>query len=163
MSANDRRKIIGSIALIALAVLVLTRWMGRGSSGEQAFFYDESRQELFVGPRDAVPPIEGVDGGEPDGVRAVVVSTTGNPKDRHSRKIAYLETYSPELKRQMEQAQTRGGSPSIPRGMTALHRFVRRPGDTNWFPMTSPEADVILAEWLTAGPNGGRATICTPP
>jgi hypothetical protein len=48
-----------------------------------------------VAPRTRVPPIPGINNEEPDGMRAIVISTSGNPKDK---KIAYLEKYAPELK-----------------------------------------------------------------
>lgn len=163
MDKRDVTKFALTTALLLLAILALARSIfGNRAPGEQAFFYDPSAERLFTAPASAVPPIRGVDGDEEDAVRAVVVSTTGNPRDRGSWQIAYLERYSPELKRQMEEAQATGGSPRIGRGAAQAHRFVRRVEDAQWYPMYSPEAESIISGWLSAGPNGGPATICTP-
>jgi hypothetical protein len=163
MNRDARLKLAAALLLLALAVGFFIRFARRDDGlSDRAFFYDPSARRLFTGPRTAVPPIRGVDGEQADAVRAVVISTNGNPRDVAARTIAYLETYSPELKRQMEVAQASGEAPSMGRGLAQTHRFVRRPGDTGWHPMTSPEAERIVSEWLTAGPDGGPAVICTP-
>ncbi|MCB1125272.1 MAG: hypothetical protein KDM81_02165 [Verrucomicrobiae bacterium] len=163
MPKNDLVKAISVVVLLVLAGLLTWRsFFGAATPGETAFFYDVSAGRLFAGPATAVPPIAGIDGGEPDGMRAMVVSTTGKPEDRDSWQVVYLERYSPELKRQMEEAQATGGSPSIGRGAAQAHRFIRRLDESAWHPMNSPEAETILGAWLTAGPGGGPATVCTP-
>jgi len=156
-------QLLAAILLFGLAVFALARFLrtDRGVS-DKAFFYDLSQKKLFTGPRQAIPPIRGLDDDQEDAVRAVVISTTGDPKDRSSWKIAYLERYSDELKQQMEKAQATGNPPPMGRRLAQAHRFVRRENDTAWYPMSSDEAAAILAEWLAAGPNGGRAVICTP-
>lgn len=152
----------------ALALLLAAVWMsyrsfwGRGVRKELAFFYDLSEQELFTAPRSAIPPIRGLNDDLEDGVRAVVVSTNGEPENETSWWVAYLEIYSPELKEQMEQAQTSGNSPSMGRTLAQAHRLVRRVDGGEWYPMNSAEAEAIISAWLTAGPDGGPATICTP-
>lgn len=163
MVQRDTLKLLGALALLGVAGgLLYLALFGRSTPGEQAFFYDPSAEELFTAPKTAVPPIRGIDGDEEDAVRAVVISVTGDPADRDSWRIAYLERYSPELKRQMEQAQQSGGSPAIGRGAAQAHRFIRRPDQDAWHPMNSPQAELILNAWLTAGPNGQPAVICTP-
>jgi hypothetical protein len=156
-------KLVLALAMLALAAVILWRY-GRGREGvaEQAFFYDLSRQKLFLGPRTAVPPIRGIDGPEEDGVRAVVISTNGKPEDKASRTIAYLEMYSPELKRQMEHAQRTGTSPEMGRGLAQAHRFVRRLSDQDWFPLNSPEGERIVTEWARPGPNGITPVVYGP-
>jgi hypothetical protein len=163
MDKSEKLKLAAVVALLGLAgVLVWRSFSGGSAPGENAFFYDVSAGELFTAPVTAVPPIDSVDGGEPDGMRAMVVSTTGQPEDESSWQVVYLERYSDELKRQMEQAQQTGGSPAIGRGAAQAHRFIRRLDESNWHPMYSPEAEAILSSWLTAGPDGGPATVCTP-
>jgi hypothetical protein len=109
-----------------------------------------------------VPPIKGINDAQEDAVRAVVISTNGNPRNRSSWKISYFEMYSPELKRQMEAAQASGTSPAMGGRMAQAHRFVRRPSDTQWFPLNSIQGEQIVSEWLGAGPGGGPAVVCTP-
>jgi hypothetical protein len=151
-----------AVLVIGALVMVSRSFWTRERHGELAFFYDPSAERLFTAPSTSVPPIPGVDSDEEDAVRAVVISPTGETSDRSSWQISYLEKYSPELKRQMEAAQAGGGPPALGRGAAQAHRFVRRPGDTDWYPLSSPEAEAILSAWLTAGPDGQPATICTP-
>src|SRR2546427_3479791 len=96
-----------SVVLLAGAAFRFSRFLGeRAQAGENAYFYDLSERKLFVAPRTPVPPIRGINNDEPDGMRAIVISTSGNPKDKASQKIAYLEKYAPELKQQFEAMQS---------------------------------------------------------
>jgi hypothetical protein len=156
-------KLAAALGLLALAAVVAARFVRPGPGGSDlAFFYDQSEGRLFTAPRTAIPPIRGLNDNRPDAVRAVVIATNGNPRDKRARAVAYLEMYSPELKRQMEAAQATGASPEMGRELAQVHRFVRRLQDSRWYPLTSPEAERIVSEWLTAGPNGQPAIICTP-
>lgn len=163
MNRRQNLKLAAALLLLAVAAVAFGRlaWQHRGGS-DLAFFYDESEQRLFTGPRTAIPPIRGLNDAEPDAVRAVVISTNGNPRDRRARAIAYLERYSPELKRQMETAQATGEAPAMGRVMAQAHRFVRRPHESRWHPLTSEEGERIVNEWMTAGPGGQPAAVCTP-
>jgi hypothetical protein len=163
MTRTTLAKLVVVVVLLAVAAFRVWRWMrhDRGVS-EQALFYDLSEQKLFAGPRNAVPPIRGINDLQTDAVRAVVISTTANPQDKRSWKIAYLEMYSPELKQQMEAAQATGTSPSMGRAAAQQHRFVRRAQDAQWFPMDSPEGERIVTEWASPGTNGITPVVCTP-
>lgn len=159
-----------NLVLLALALVMLTvaAWFlinffkANEDIPDQVFFYDLSEKKLFTAPRTAVPPIKGINGIEEDGMRAVVVSTSGKPQDKSSWKIAYLEMYSPQLKQQMEAAQTGGPSPGLGRSEAQSHRYVRRPSEGQWHPMNSGEAQQILTAWTQPGPNGVVPIICTP-
>ncbi len=156
-------KLAGALALLVAAGWLMWRFFADdGGVSTKTYFYDLSERRLFAGPRDAIPPIKGLNDAAEDAVRAVVISTNGNPGDKAARKIAYLEKYSPQLKREMEAARASGASPSMGRAMAQAHRFVRRLDDPQWYPMTTDEAERIVNEWLTAGPGGGPAVICTP-
>lgn len=163
MNASVTAKTVLVISLMSLA-----GWLGyrafRETSGvsEQAFFYDLSQKKLFAASRTLVPPVRGVDGPEEDAVRAVVISTTGRPEDKGSRQIAYLEKYSPELKRQIEVAQAVGSSPPMGRAMAQEHRFVRRLQDTQWYPLSTAEGEKIVSEWATPGPDGVTPAVVSP-
>ena len=163
MDSRKTIKLVLALVLLGVAAVLVSRSFSRTPApGELAFFYDPSADRLFTAPSSSISPIKGIDNDEEDAVRAVVISTTGNPADRASWQIAYLERYSPELKRQMEEARTTGGSPEMTRGMAQSHRFVRHVDDPQWHPLHSPEAEAILNAWLTAGPHGQPATFCTP-
>jgi hypothetical protein len=142
--------------------LVYRSFFAGTSVGDSAFFYDLSERELFVASRTLIPPIRGLNDEEEDGVRAVVISTTGDVRDRSSWQVAYLEMYTPELKRQMEGARESGQAPAMGRGMAQAHRLVRRVEGGVWHPMNTAEAEEIISGWLTAGPGGGPATVCVP-
>src|SRR4030095_16233996 len=131
---NDNVKAVIAVVLLGLGAFGLYRFFTSDRSGtEKAFFYDLSEQKLFKASRTSVPPIKGLNDGKEDAVRAIVVSTNSKPADKSSWKIVYLEKYSPELKRQMEQAQATGTSPAMGRGEALGHRFVKRVTDSDWF------------------------------
>lgn len=159
---NPRLQWTATAALLAVAGFLLARTFRGSGSKDLGFFYDESARKLFTAARTGVPPIRGTDGPAEDGVRAVVISTSGKPEDRNSWQIAYLEKYSPELKRQMEAAQAGGPSPSMGRAEAMSHRFVRLTTETNWHGMDSPEAEAILNSWAVPGPHGVTPVICSP-
>jgi len=163
MTRATQAKLLLFVVLLTLAGLQAWRWLRseRGVS-EKTFFYDLSEQKLFAGPRSAVPPIPGLDDDQTDAVRAVVISTTANPRDKRSWKIAYLEMYSPELKQQMEAAQQAGSSPAMGRAAAQQHRFVRRVEDPQWHSMDSPEGERIVTEWAVPGTNDITPVVCAP-
>lgn len=124
-----------------------------------AYFYDLSEQKLFVAPRTNVPPIRGINNSDEDGMRAIVVSSNGNPKDKKSLKVAYLEKYAPELKQQFAAMQT--GITSAPtaggrigRGQAQAFIFVRRVSEPTWHPVNTSEGEKIMTEWQVPGPGG---------
>lgn len=163
MNGKRLAKSIVALVVVAAAVWSVTRaWTGRSRAGAMGFFFDGSANRLFTAPRDAVPPIRGVDGPEEDGFRAVVVSTNGRPADRRSWKVVYLEKCSPELKARMEAAQASGEALAMGRLEVQTHRFVRRPEDAQWHAMDSPAAEPILNSWATPGPDGVMPVLCTP-
>ncbi len=163
MNRSDVPKAGLALLAIAGAGFFMFRSLRDGRGGvEQAYFYDESQRQLFVAGRDLIPPIPGRDGPEEDGVRAVVVSITGDPGDKASRRIAYLEKYSPDLKRQMESARDAGSSPEMGRGAAQQHRWVRRESESAWHPLSSPEGEQIVGEWVGLGVNGKTPVVCVP-
>ena len=138
-----------------------------GSSDGLAYFYDVSERKLFVASRTLVPPIRGINDDELDGLRAVVISTSGDVKDKAGQKIAYLEKYSPELKQQLEAMQSgqEGATPSggrINRGAAQSFTFVRRLNEETWYPVNSAEAEKIMTEWQAPGPDGKTPIVCAP-
>jgi len=159
-------KLALSVIAIAVAGFFLVRFfLSQRQPDEKAYFYDVSEAKLFVASRQAVPPIRGIDNAEEDGFRAVVISTNGNPADKRSLKIAYLEKYSPELKRQIEAMQGTNAPPldqRIDRVEAQSFTFVRRLNEMQWHPVNSPEAEKIMGEWLVADTIGQTPVVCVP-
>jgi len=168
---NKKTIIQAGVALVLLAtaaLLTVSFFRSRaGHSEGTIFFYDLSEQKLFAAPRDSVPPISGINNEAVDGVRAIVISTSGDPKDKQHRKIAYLEKYTPDLKARLEavrQAQNAGQSTAgmIPHGMMSANTLVRRPADTQWFVMNTPQGEQVVAEWNVPGKDGKYPAVCVP-
>ncbi|MBX3731560.1 MAG: hypothetical protein KF791_03090 [Verrucomicrobiae bacterium] len=156
-------KLVTALVLLAGAAGLVWKFV-RSNEGvsEKAFFYDLSERRLFVAERGLVPPIRGVNDAVEDGVRAVVVSTNGRPDDRRTWTIAYLETSTPELKRQLDAARAAGTAPELGRTAAQAMRLVRRPGDAEWVSLASPEGERIVTEWVTAGTGDRPPVVCTP-
>lgn len=162
MNRTNVIKLVLALALLGFAIVMLVRFLRRDDGvSEQTFFYDLSEKKLFAASREALPPIAGLNNAEEDAVRAVVVSLNANPKDKASRKIAYLEKYAPEFKQQLEKVRA-GHTEPLPRGSRNALRFVRRENDTEWHPVSSPEGEKILTEWNVPGPDGKFPTVCSP-
>ena len=157
-----------AIVLLAGAAFRFSMFLGqRNPSGENAYFYDLSERKLFVAPRTLVPPIRGINNDEPDGMRAIVISTSGDSKDKASQKIAYLEKYAPELKQQFEAMQSDQESrvPSgsrISRGTAQSFIFVRRLNEETWYPVNTMEGEKIMTEWQVPGPDGKTPVVSVP-
>ena len=157
-----------AIVLLAGAAFRFSRFLGeRSRTDENAYFYDLSERKLFVALRTKVPPIRGINNDEPDGMRAIVISTSGDSKDKASLKIAYLEKYAPELKQQFEAMQSgqESRAPSgnrISRGAAQSFIFVRRLNEENWYPVNSTEGEKIMTEWQIPGPDGRTPVVCAP-
>ena len=157
-----------AVVLLAGAAFRFSHYLGeRGHADENAYFYDLSERKLFVAPRTLVPPIRGINNDESDGMRAIVISTSGKPKDKASQRIAYLEQYAPELKQQFEAMQSgqESRAPSgsrISRGAGQSIIFVRRLSEETWYPVNSPEAEKIMTECQVPGPDGKTPVVCAP-
>ncbi len=158
---------------ISLALLGLALWIYRSlspaddSRDENAFFYDLTEQKLFVVPRKSIPPIDGIHGKPMAGVRAIVVSTSGDPADKKHQKIGYLEKYTPELKAIFEEVQRarlegRAAEARIDRGQVPHNTLVRRLQESEWHPLDSAEGEKITSDWNVAGPDGRMPVICSP-
>lgn len=159
---KQRLQLAAAAALLGLAGGLFWSFLGENAGdSEKSYFYDLSERKLFVAERSAIPPIKGINDAQADGVRAVVVSTNGQPEDKTGRRIAYLETNSPELKQDLEAARANGTAPAIGRGAAQQFRLVKRPDDRDWVSLATPEGEGIVSEWTTWG-GDQPPVVCNP-
>jgi len=157
------------LALLAVAAVLVTKSLRgqRSDSDGAVYFYDLSEKKLFAAPRSSVPPIRGINNTEEDAVRAIVIATNGNPREKKQIQIAYLEKYTPELKAQIEalrKAEAAGQSTAgmIASGAVPKNTLVRRLTDADWVLMTSLAGERIVSEWNQPGPDGRYPAVCVP-
>ncbi len=160
MNSRSKMQLLVAASLFLVACLFFYNSWKQGRGGAKAFFYDLSKSQLFIADASMIPPIRGIDGPEEDGVKAVVIAD--KPEDMKGRRIAYLERYSPELKKDMEEALAKNSAPMIGRAGAQALRFVRREKDKDWYPMISAEGQKIVSEWTTPGPDGLSPVVCVP-
>lgn len=168
MSKSTPIKVAFSLILLSVAVVLYIKLSPARESGDgNAYFYDLEQEKLFVAPRGSIPPISGIKGGVAAGVRAIIISTTGNSADHEHRQIAYLEKYSPELKQlfdEVRQARAEGRSEEgrIDRREVPANTLVRRLHEAEWHALNTSEGKKIASEWNTPGPDGRTPVVCSP-
>ncbi len=160
MNRRAKTQLWSASALFLVAGIFFYNSWRQGRGEAKAYFYDLSKAQLFVADASMIPPIRGIDGADEDGVKAVVIED--KPGDKKGRRIAYLERYSPELKKDMEEARSKNSAPMIGRAGAQALRFVRREKEKDWFPMISQEGQKIVSDWTTPGPDGLSPVVCTP-
>jgi hypothetical protein len=164
---------VGGLLVVAAATAAsrLHRWPATGEEGLQVWYYDQSARALYAVPRDTVPPHCGVGGEKNDGVKAMVVAGHGECADRQKRRIAYLETYTPEHQRLVEgvrAARTAGRAygqpiPEAESGFYEKNTLVRRVDDPTWYDLSTVTGKQIVAQWRSErGPDGKALDVCTP-
>ncbi len=162
MNRSNVFKLVLAVALLGGAIVMLVRFLRQGDGiAEETFYYDLSEKKLFAGPREALPPIRGINNAEEDGVRAVVIALNDNLKDKANRKIVYLEKYTPEFKLQLEQVRA-GQVEALPRNARNAARLVRLVDGVEWHSVSSPEGEKIETEWNVPGPDGKFPAVCVP-
>jgi len=159
-----------ALALTLLALSAVISFVTRKPTVEaRVWFYDESAGELFVAPQKSIPPIIGIDGEEMDAVRAVVVAPKGQCGKEDARRIAYLEKYSPTLKRQMELTEAaKAEGKTIPelldRSMATSHRMVRTVDSEEWVSLATQDGVAITESWRAEVDADGQSVLeaCFP-
>jgi hypothetical protein len=142
-----------------------------GEDGARVWFYDQSARRLYAALREAVPPDRGIDSVKGDGVRAVVILFRGDHDQPASRRIAYLETYTPELKSRLDRARVARESGTVPAeplparssDYFLTNTLVKRVDDSEWHTLTSSNGRKILSEWHSwRSPDGRTPVVCLP-
>ncbi|MBW8034880.1 MAG: hypothetical protein FVQ79_04360 [Planctomycetes bacterium] len=108
------------------------------------WYYDLNTGELFVGKKGLIPPVESPSGALADGTDAGVlahVRTYADDPKASDLVVVYLETLSVEAKLEMEECVALGKSSDKP---WYYGRSVKRPGDSEWYPVNSAEARTII-------------------
>ena len=162
MTKSALAKLLLAVILLAGAGFGFYRYF-RDDSGisEKTYFYDLSAKKLFAAPREAVPPIRGIDNAEEDAVRAIVICVSGDPEKAANRKIAYLEKYTPELKQNLEQVRD-GKAQPLPRGQRKGYIYVKRSEDKDWYRADTPEGEAVMNGWDVPGQDGKMPIVCVP-
>ena len=154
-----------AVVLMVVALVVFYESMSPEEPWSPAprWYYDLNRGRLFVSSGDQVPPIlapgQATDE-EPAGVAAHVISCGSCSAER--RKVLYLEKWSPEVRAQIQAMRSRDDpSAARMRRLMATGRLIKRPGDTEWVPYDSEEAEQIReAEFSFC--DGQAARRCAP-
>jgi hypothetical protein len=162
-------KVSIAVAVFAAAVVLAIRNAGGDEGTTKAFFYDLSEHRLYSAPGDSAPPLAGTGGAPDDGVRATLIVPRGQEQDESKRVIAFFETFTPELKKLVEDrraAIARGeAGPSLDdRNFLALNTLVRLPEDgAAWHPESSKEGQEIMVAWMNRpSPDGKGWVVCRP-
>jgi len=166
-------KILLVLVLLGGAAFLL-RPGHRGNDGEdnaKVWFYDQSTRTLYPAPRNAIPPDTTRGTTNAPGVRAVVVAFHGEENNPKKRKIAYLETYGPELKNLLDRVQAaqraktpfEGKIPDRDGSFVRENTLVRRIDEPQWSASSTEEGRKIMIEWQEwVGPDGKPPVVCLP-
>ncbi|MCG3137309.1 MAG: hypothetical protein HJJLKODD_01153 [Phycisphaerae bacterium] len=165
-------------ALLTMVLIVLvwiityfTSSTAMGEEGLTIWFYDLSEKRLYEVPRETLAPDTGIGGISGDGVRAWVVDCRSDQCGADTRKIAYLEQYSPELKKILEdihaahrrQRPYAGTIPLRDGDFFQKNTLVRQLDNDQWFEMTSASGQQIIKAWRNwSCPQAGDLIVCTP-
>lgn len=162
--------ILGALALSFVSKRV-NEFRKSGEEASSIWFYDLSEKRLYEVPQGTIPPHQGIGGPKGDGVHAVVVAFRADQNNPNKRRIAYLETYSPELKNLLEKVknaratgQTFTGSiPARDSEFFQTNSLVKSPDETEWHASNSPEGQRVTTDWKTwRGPDGQQPVVCVP-
>ena len=168
-------KFAAAVVLALVAVAFVSKRVGgcrkTGEEGATTWFYDQSEKRLYEVPRDTIPPHKGIGGHSGDGVRAVVVAFRAEQSEPRKRRIAYLETYTPEFKDLLDKVQAarasrqafKGRIPSRDSEYFQTNCLVKGPEESEWHTSRSPEGRRVMAEWRSwRGPDGQPPVVCVP-
>jgi hypothetical protein len=171
------------LLLIAALFLLMKNCQGPGPTQNitSNYYYDMNTKQTFVGKADLIAPISTPSGTykpAPDapemgaGVKAYVFAC-GDCSDPKKHFIGYLEMYTPEAKKKMEQfmeqaAQREGGAQMSPESYLMYEegqvqgRMIMRVGDTEWVPAESDLGAKIVNELTSKCPKADKENRLRP-
>jgi len=180
MPANKRQLVAGFAALVLILSVVAIVRQARPPSPrgpEQKWLYDLNTGQLFAGAINEIPPIAAPSGPLPDGSPAGVLAHVYGCGDcsTANRVVAYLETYTPEQKGQLQQWNDRArrtepppdgqafvpdlGFAAVLSGQAAL---VKRLEDADWVVRGSAEGMTLTSESMPQCPADVYPEQCRP-
>ena len=145
------------VAGVCLFVVQTERFLHKNPSANRVWFYDEGAKKLYAMPDTTIPPDKA------NGDRAIVIELAGE------RKIAYLLKYTPELKKELDDAlQARatgktfdGRIPSRDSDDFKSNTLVRAVDEADWYSANTPEGRKIIEGWRSwRGPDGSAPSFC---
>ena len=173
--ARTYLKLAAAAVLAIVAVAFVSKRVGglrkTGEEGATIWFYDQSERRLYEVPRDTIPPHKGIGGPSGDGVRAVVVAFRSEQSDPSKRRIAYLESCTPELKDLLEMIRAARASGQAFKGRIPSHdsdyfqtnSLVKGLEETEWHASSSSEGRRAMTAWRSwRGPDGQPPVACLP-
>ena len=169
---NENQPIVAGVVILILLLSfarIMCTLMGdnRAPRITEFFYYDVNTGNLFVANYEAVSPIAApsdIDNntGRLNGVRAFVFSCT-DCSDPDTYMIKYLQRYTPKAKEAHEKMLAGEMSDEYMYISPEEESEIKRPGDENWVPSISEEANKIMEEaYQERCPDGERAKECFP-
>lgn len=143
--------ITAGIILIAIIIIVWEMMPSRGgaAAGRQQFYTDDDGKTWFADDATKIPPFKDKDGKM--AVKAVLFRCKGSKPF-----VAYLEQFSPEGVKKMEQARSQpGGSRALGAMMQQLTE-VRKPGVSHWVKYTPQSPQAYLDVTTPTCPDGSK-------
>ena len=179
-----KRVLIGVIAGVVLVVSVMAIFrQARGPSlpslPTSEWYWDLNTRQLFSAPLGQIPPITAPSGASKDGSLAGVRAHVFGCGDCSEAKrfVAYLETYTPEVKQRLLEFRENSRSKERPRAGPELNMgdvmidtnlrmgtatVVKRVDDPDCVPMKSEEGQRIVQEALRRCGGKDVARPCSP-
>jgi len=148
---------LATIAAITglIAALLVMRYFLRTPKAElaQAYFTNDDAESYFTAAYNRFPPFEH-NGRE--AVRAYLFTCNGG----ESRFVGYMQKYTPEAKRALEQAETDQDDDrtftDVLEELPPDQILVKKPGEARWIPRGTPQAKRVREVQC---PDGSRARV----
>lgn len=150
--------VITNLSVIILILVIIGMYKHNDvmkiNSPSKQWFYDLNTGQLFVAPKNAVPPIAAPSGpladGRAAGVKAYVFSYVQEPNESE-RFIGFLETTDANYVGRNDTPKKWG------QGM-----LIKRLSDTKWFPAGSRQGRGIFQQAFTPNEYGENPYYCSP-
>lgn len=148
INKNPKQTTAITAGIIALAFIVIL-WQACGGGGGgvgQSYYSIDDGRTFFVDASNKIPPFK-KDG--KDAVRAHVFTCDGGK----TKFVGYLEAYSPQDKKMMEDAMSGKAPPAAYAGYSG-QAMVKKPGQPQWVPLMPGTTQVYSAIVQVNCPDG---------